>query len=75
MPNRYAATCYRCGKTIPPGEGVLERTGFSQRKKWGVPLPKYLVQHHDCATKYRGTTIHYRFNPDNKESDKVVTDL
>jgi hypothetical protein len=62
MANKYAATCYRCGLEIPPGEGVFEKTGKAQRKKWpGLPLPKWLAQHHSCAAEWKGTTRHYQW--------------
>ena len=62
--NRFPGICYRCGLAIPPTEGVFEKTGHMQRKKWpGRNLPKWLTQHHECAVQYRGTTVHYIFAP------------
>lgn len=42
--NRYAGTCYRCKKTVPPGEGHFERFAGGWR-----------VQHASCAIEMRGT--------------------
>lgn len=43
MRNRYAGTCYRCGKLCAAGDGHFERFGGGFR-----------VQHAECAIKYRG---------------------
>ena len=64
MPNRYAAPCYRCGQIVQPGEGVFEKIGSWQRKKWPT-LPygnKWHCQHHTCAVEWRGTAQHYIYN-------------
>ena len=64
MTNAYEGTCYRCGKPVPPKTGVFEKTGRMQARKWpGHNLPKWLVQHHDCAVLYKGTAVHYVFHP------------
>lgn len=34
--NRYAGTCHACGKSVPAGEGRIERTGYGRRGKWLV---------------------------------------
>jgi len=42
MRNRFAGTCYRCGKTVEPGAGHFERHGHGWR-----------TQHADCCIKAR----------------------
>lgn len=44
MRNKYAGTCYRCGKRVEVGEGHFEKTATGWR-----------TQHASCAIKYRGT--------------------
>ena len=69
MSNRYAGICYRCGGVVNPGRGVFERTSCSHERKWpGKIVPKWLTQHHSCAKKYRGTSVHYQFFPDKNVS-------
>jgi len=65
MPNTFQGTCYRCGKIVFPGCGTLERTGKHLHKKWPQmkDMPKWLMQHHDCAVFYRGTDQHYLYAP------------
>lgn len=45
MRNQYAGTCYRCGKTVSPGEGHFERHAGGWR-----------TQHASCAIRFRGMT-------------------
>lgn len=75
MPNHFADVCYRCGKLCLPGEGVFEKVGRPQRRKWpGHQLPNWLTQHHDCAARFRGTSVHYKFNPYPTEDNmKLIT--
>lgn len=75
MPNRFADVCYRCGELCAAGEGVFEKVGRSQAKKWpGKKLPRWFTQHHDCAVQFRGTSVHYQFNPYPKEDTmKLIT--
>ena len=64
MPNRHSGICYRCGKEVAAGEGVFEKTGRPQMKKWPNQfLPKWLLQHHECAIIHGGTSTHYQYNP------------
>jgi hypothetical protein len=63
MRNNYPGTCYRCGQQVAANEGHFERCQKSHQKKWGVNLRGWLIQHADCAIKYRGTDIHYRYKP------------
>ena len=44
MRNKYAGTCYRCGKVVEPGGGHFERHNGGWR-----------TQHANCAIVYRGT--------------------
>lgn len=44
MRNRYAGTCYRCGRFVGKGEGHFERFEGGWR-----------TQHAGCAIRYRGT--------------------
>lgn len=63
MPNRFAGTCYRCGKIVAPGEGVFERVGHRQKRKFNYQLKeRWLTQHHECAIEWRGTAHHYLYN-------------
>ena len=60
MRNRRSGVCYRCGGLVPPGAGHFERVTEDQRRKWpGAILPEWLVQHADCARRWRGTDQHY----------------
>ncbi len=70
MSNRYPGICYRCGRTVLPGEGVFEKVSKMSRKKW-PELPRTLrwqTQHHDCAVRFRGTDTHYLYRP-HQETD------
>lgn len=70
--NQYPGTCYRCGGHVAAGAGHFERMGAAQRKKWNIPFDlsdlrygsRWLTQHAECAITYRGTDIHYIYNPD-----------
>lgn len=64
--NKIAARCYRCGKHCEPGTGHVEIVTDAQKKKWpnATHWTKWLVQHEECAVKYRGTKVHYRYAPD-----------
>lgn len=65
MRNKIGGRCYRCGKWCPPNEGFFERVGPAHYEKWpGVTFPKWIVQHADCAEKYKGTPRHYLHDPD-----------
>lgn len=74
MRNKFPGTCYRCGENVEANAGHFER--FSQRVhglKWPEHLKLYgrwLTQHADCAIKYRGTNVHFKFNPTNSEEPK-----
>lgn len=52
MRNQYPGICYRCGNTVPAGEGHFEKYKGGWR-----------TQHAACAIKFRGTRVHYIFNP------------
>lgn len=68
MANKHASICYRCGLRVDAGAGVFEKVSASQARKWpGYELPRWLTQHHECASKWRGTAQHYRFNDMRKE--------
>ena len=68
MRNKYPGTCYRCGERVEAGEGHFERITHSHRRKWNAPkLRGWYVQHADCAIKYRGTTVHFIYEPDIKD--------
>lgn len=63
MPNRYAATCYKCGNEVAAGAGVFERIGRAQRLKWpNLRGTVWHVQHHECVNDYP-RTAHYLHNP------------
>ena len=53
MRNTFKGTCYRCGGVVEPRQGHFER-----REKGKFPkLPygsKWVMQHAECAKKYRG---------------------
>lgn len=65
MRNSHPSPCYRCGLLVLAKHGHFERTSQKVHgKKWpGRDLPKWLVQHAVCAVKYRGTDVHYLYNP------------
>lgn len=68
MYNRFKGTCYRCGKTVPAGKGVVS---FERRPRdrWNIPNYTYsrngmtLVEHRECREKYAGSDVHHIFNP------------
>jgi hypothetical protein len=65
--NSYTATCYRCGGTVAKNEGFVEKVGIDQWRKWRQHFStRWLVQHVECATRFRGTDVHYRFKPAKK---------
>lgn len=49
MRNKYEGKCYRCGKTVPAGEGHFE----AKRNYNGIGN-KWLTQHASCAIEWRG---------------------
>lgn len=62
MRNEFAGTCYRCGEICEPKQGHFEKVSRAQRKKWGSQVTeKWLVQHAECAVKYRGTDVHFKY--------------
>lgn len=67
MRNEYPGICYRCGGRVEKGEGHIEKLNYDHRKKW-PEMPMYrnmwLMQHADCAIKYRGTKVHFYHAPD-----------
>jgi hypothetical protein len=67
--NRFRATCYRCGKPVEPEKGLLEFPSFEQIEAWsgGVQRKVALVEHPECAEKFRGTFVHYLFQPEGTE--------
>lgn len=76
MANKFPSTCYKCGKGVEAGAGVLEQVSYIQRRKWRVELaqnpayrlPKYLVQHH-CCVGVGAQNTHYVLNPLKGETD------
>ena len=67
MRNEFAGTCYRCGGRVEPGQGHFEKWGYDHDKKWPdvhrMEKPRWLIQHAECAVKYRNTNRNYRFAP------------
>lgn len=64
MRNQHAGTCYRCGEKCDVGAGHFERITRIQRAKWGPRFyVRWLIQHADCAIKWRGTNRHYLYAP------------
>lgn len=64
--NKFEDVCYRCGKIVQAKAGLLDYCSFP-----GLRWPKLrglknwsLVEHQECAEKYKGTDIHYRYKPD-----------
>ncbi len=63
MRNKFAGTCYRCGKPVAAGAGHFEKVSSVQAKKWGVPMnAKWMVQHDTCAIRFRGTDQHFLYS-------------
>lgn len=59
MRNRFGGQCYRCGLYVSPGEGHFERLNQKKRDRLGIPYQiKWLIQHANCAIKFRGTDTH-----------------
>jgi len=58
MRNRFAGPCYRCGKTVAPGQGFFEKPDAKrlERLKLGLHV-KWLTQHKECSVKYYGTNF------------------
>lgn len=48
MRNQFPGTCYRCGNSVPAGEGHFERSPVSRG---------WRVQHAECAIAFRGTDV------------------
>lgn len=46
MRNRFAGTCYRCGKSVAPGDGHFERHQGGWR-----------TQHASCAIEHRNQSL------------------
>ena len=67
MRNQFETKCYRCGCTVEKGKGHVEKFGKRHREKHPrAPLTiKWLVQHANCAIKYRGTnkSIYSKIEP------------
>jgi len=61
MRNKFAGTCYRCGKTVEAGDGHFER----KHRKWRI-------QHASCAIKWRGTN--HSFSQDQKSQIEERSD-
>lgn len=49
MRNKYQGTCFRCGGVVEPGKGHFQKVSAG-----------WLVQHAECAIKWRGTKHHYK---------------
>jgi hypothetical protein len=47
MRNQFSGFCFRCGDSVRPGDGHFQKAGSGNRVKW-------LVQHKDCAIRWRG---------------------
>jgi hypothetical protein len=57
MRNKYKGSCYRCGFEVKPYQGHFEKVTENQLKKYGKAVinKKWLLQHSECAIKYRHT--------------------
>lgn len=70
MRNAVGAICYRCGTYCKVGDGFVEIVSDAHKRKWpamfatGPKTYKWLTQHAKCADKYRGTTVHFKYDPD-----------
>lgn len=58
MRNRFPGQCYRCGLNVEAGKGHFERVADKNLAKLNAPMTRFawLVQHAECAIKYRGTS-------------------
>ena len=66
MRNKFAGTCTRCGKPVPPEGGLLSFVGYDEKKMW--PAYRFtrnvsIIQHDECAARYTGTNTHWQFFP------------
>ena len=60
MRNRFAGTCYRCGKTVEPGAGFFEKVNSKRLAALGLhTTTKFITQHKECSVKWYGTTHTY----------------
>jgi hypothetical protein len=61
MRNKFPGQCYRCGKQVAAGAGHFERPSTKTLEKLGLVAVRnrWLIQHADCAIKYRGTNHAY----------------
>lgn len=65
--NRYTATCYRCGGTVHPDQGVVSHLRLDQKQAWQAMAGLrnvLLIEHDACAERYAGTFIHHIYQPD-----------
>lgn len=65
FPNTFAAKCIRCGGRVEAEQGTYRHANHDDRKLWpSLPYRSVvLVEHIDCAAKYRSTDTHWQFNP------------
>ena len=72
MRNRYPGQCYRCGERVEAGEGHFEQVSIRTMEKLGLAGVKsrWLVQHAECAIKYRGTD-HTYWKEENEDDNKT----
>ena len=62
--NKYKAECYRCGGSVPAGEGILTWAGYEHKKAW-AEIERLrnvcLVEHTMCSILFFGTFEHFQF--------------
>lgn len=65
--NQFPSTCYRCGKKVAAGEGEVSYAKHDHRVAWPqiARLRNItLVEHLDCARRYKGTFVHFQYQPE-----------
>lgn len=66
--NELRGKCFRCGKMVEPFQGELIRPTQEHFKAWPLlprKRPSLLVEHFDCAARFKGTFTHYIYQPEN----------
>jgi len=66
-PNKYSGRCFRCGKRVEAGEGVIREWDRKLGEVWFPPplqpVTSFLVEHKECHQKFEGTAVHFAWLP------------
>lgn len=65
IPNDYPGKCFRCGGRVAAGAGLLVSHQITEFGCPGRTVGKsHYVEHPECSVKYKGTKVHWLWNPD-----------